>query len=239
MLAILLTACGTGARASTTGSTAPSSTVAADGASGPSGASGPGGGRFNLTPAQRAQLKAYSDCLTQHGVTIQLLARLASGQGFGGRPSGSTGPRGPSGASGQGGGFGGPNGGGPPTTIDQTAFKAADAACAAQRPTGIDIATLLSPRGGFGGNRGANSAAFRAYVSCLSDHGVKVTTPTTSANASPTTAAGSSSSSVPAPVPTFDRNDPAFAAANQVCSALLPNNGAPGGAGTTTTTTQA
>lgn len=68
-----------------------------------------------------------------------------------------------------------------------------------------------APAGGFGGAR--NSQAFQAYTSCLRDHGVDVPDPSTRTS----TSTGQST-----PPPTFDRNDPDFAAANQACQALLP-----------------
>lgn len=68
-----------------------------------------------------------------------------------------------------------------------------------------------APAGGFGGAR--NSQAFQAYTSCLRDHGVDVPDPSTSTS----TSTGQSS-----PPPTFDRNDPKVAAANEACKALLP-----------------
>ena len=78
-------------------------------------------------------------------------------------------------------------------------------------PAGVDTQKLQSAMQACGGGRGfpgggQNSQAFQAYTACLRDHGVKVPTQT--------------GSSTP---PTFDRNSSAFAAANKVCSALLPN----------------
>ncbi len=144
---------------------------------------------------------AYASCLKAHGVD------LGSGtQGPGGTP--------PSGVTpGQGGIPGGGGSAGTPPSlpkgVTQSQFDAAEKACASKRPTG-----------GFGGGGGAGGqAAIQAYVSCLSDHGVKVTS-----SSAATTAAGA------APTPQFDRSDPKFAAANKVCRALLPS-------GATTTTT--
>ena len=79
-------------------------------------------------------------------------------------------------------------------------------------PPGVDQATFdaaqqacasLRPAGGQGGRGGAAGAAYR---SCLADHGVTV----------PSTSSGG-------PPPSIDRTAPNFAAANDVCKALLPN----------------
>jgi hypothetical protein len=72
---------------------------------------------------------------------------------------------------------------------------------------------------GFGRGGGANTQAFTAYLSCLSDHGVTVPTST-----SGTQARGAGALSAV-------RSDPKFATANKTCQALLPT------AGSTTTTT--
>lgn len=118
-------------------------------------------------------------------------------------------------------GFGGGNGGTPPTGTprsfpsggtpgslpggaDQTKIQAAFKACG-------------GTRGGFPGGGAANTQAFAAYFSCLSDHGVTVPTSTSDAQAGP-----AALNSV--------RSDPKFAAANKTCQALLPT------AGPTTTT---
>jgi hypothetical protein len=61
-----------------------------------------------------------------------------------------------------------------------------------------------------GGARGQGSQAFQAYTSCLADHGVVAPDPS------------STDSSAAGPPPTFDRSDPAFASANEICRALLP-----------------
>ncbi|HEV7525143.1 MAG TPA: hypothetical protein VGP92_09260 [Acidimicrobiia bacterium] len=100
--------------------------------------------------------------------------------------------------SGQGGGGGTPRS--LPAGVDAQKFQAALTACG--RTGGR----------GFGG--GANSPAFQAYTSCLSDHGVKV--PPRTASSTP---------------PTFDRTSATFVAANKVCAALLPSR-----TNTTTTT---
>ncbi|MCU1486996.1 MAG: hypothetical protein JWN67_3742, partial [Actinomycetia bacterium] len=93
-----------------------------------------------------------------------------------------------------------------PAGVTQAQLQAAQDACADKRPAG----------GGFGGGGGggaAGSTAFQAYASCLADHGVTVTTASTTAGQ-------------PAR-PGIDRNDPDFAKANETCSALLPQQGSP------------
>lgn len=75
-----------------------------------------------------------------------------------------------------------------------------------------------APAGGLGG--APNSQELQAYTSCLRDHGVDVPDPSSS----------SSTSTGQSTTPSFDRNDPDFAAANEACQALLPSS-------TTTTTT--
>jgi hypothetical protein len=121
---------------------------------------------------------------------------------------------------GAGGGQGGPSfpQGGPPTSssgggrgfrqapagVDQAKYDAARQACQDKLP-----------QGGFGGGGDPAARSARdAYRRCLADHGVQV--PTTVTN-------------TPGPRPTINRDDPAFAAADQVCRPLLP----------TTTTTPA
>jgi hypothetical protein len=154
--------------------------------------------------AGAAGFQAYRACLSQHGVDLPARARTGTppSTGAGGGQGG-----GPPGGFGGGGLGGGGLGGTPPSLpkgVTAAQFAAAQKACASKLPAG--------------GQRGAGGgAALQAYVSCLRDHGVTV-----SGSTSATTTAG-------APRPTFDRNDPKFAAANKVCQALLPNR-------TTTTT---
>jgi hypothetical protein len=101
-----------------------------------------------------------------------------------------------------------PPDGGPgalPEGFDQEAFQKAMEACAD-----------LAPEGGLGaGPGGGGLEAFEAYRSCLADNGVEV----------PETTEGS-------PPASIDETDPDFAAANEVCQALLPDQAQ----GTTTTT---
>lgn len=139
---------------------------------------------------------ALRACLKKQGIDLPA--------GFGGRPGGA-----PSGASGPSGATPGsfPTGGtrgSLPAGVDQEKFQKAIQACGGNR-------------GGFPGG-GANSQAFTAYLSCLSDHGVTVPTSTSGAQAGGASALNAV------------RSDPKFAAANKTCQALLPT------AGSTTTT---
>ena len=86
-----------------------------------------------------------------------------------------------------------------PKGVSQKKFDRAQKACRSKLPNG-----------GRGGGPGGGSEAFQAYLSCLRDHGVKVPEP------------GKNGSNRP---PSFDPNDPTFAAANQTCGVLAPNGG--------------
>jgi hypothetical protein len=146
-------------------------------------------------------LAAYRTCLSQHGVNLPKRTPRT-----GGPPSSGTGTAGGGFGGGGfgGGGFGGGGLGGTPRSlppgVTASQYAAAQKACASKLPTG-----------GFG-RGGLGSPAFQAYTSCLRDHGVTIPGATTQ-----TTTAGS-------PRPTFNRNDPKFVAANQICRALLPTS---------------
>jgi hypothetical protein len=87
------------------------------------------------------------------------------------------------------------------------------------------------PAGGFGGRGfagGASASQIKAYMSCLSQNGVKVPTTTTR----PGGAGGSGFRGFGAGLRGL-RTDPHYAAANRICATLLPARGA------TTTTTAA
>ena len=244
-IAVLLSACGskgsaplsavtTAAVATTTG--APAAAADASGATTTAGPNGQGGAD------RRAAVQAYRDCLTTQGLTLPSAPQRQPGQNgqngqgdpnaqpgdpngnlAGPLPSDQVGPP-PSGQNGQPpvtdangqpvrGGGGGGFGGGLQSIINDPANKAAVDACAS-----------LVPAGGFGGggpggNGGRGGQAFQAYLSCLKDNGVDI--PTTTA---------------PGPPPSFDRNSPAFAAANEKCQVLLPQRS---GNGTTTSTANA
>jgi hypothetical protein len=243
----LLTACGGGsgspASAKTPATTvAPATSTPANNGSTGNGATGNGatgnGGRFgNLTPDQQQQLQAYEQCLAAHGAP--------NGGRFGGF-----------------GGGGNDNGNGnganastpptsdatPPSTIDRQAMQAAQQACEAQRPS------FIGQGGQGGGANGQFGQAVRAYLSCLSDHGVKVPDLGTVPQGStpPTTAAGQSGQSgqngqggrggfggggAIGQAMQQVRSDPNFATADATCKVLLPANTpgqAPAGAPTTT-----
>jgi hypothetical protein len=109
---------------------------------------------------------AYAQCLQQNGVTITMPSAGVRNRPSGGfsrgpdgnrpsgmpRPSGSGFPRG-------GGGFPGGMGMQKPADVDQATWDKAQAACAAQLPSGRP-----------GGNR--DNGANAAYRNCLRDHGV-------------------------------------------------------------------
>jgi len=155
-----------------------------------------------------AAFAAYRTCLSQHGVKLPTRTP-------GSRPPTSSGGTGGGGELG-GGGFGGGGFGGGANATPQ--FAAAQKACASKVPKGGF---------GFGGRGGAGGAAFTAYVSCMKDHGITLST-RRAAGTSITTIAGATTSSSVAPV---DRTSPKFIAANKICQALLPSRP------TTTTTT--
>jgi hypothetical protein len=144
-------------------------------------------------PNQSAALKGYQRCMKAHGVKL----KLPTGGGPPGNgaapPSGFTPPTG-----GTGGGNGNFPGGGlanlKPKGVSTKKWNAAQKACADELPSFA--------------NGGQNSQDFQAYLSCLSDHGVKV----------PSNGG----------IQNLDPNDETFKAANQTCGALLPQGVAPG-----------
>jgi hypothetical protein len=141
---------------------------------------------------------AFTTCLKQHGVTLP-----SGGFGGGGRrgASGASGATGPVGRR-PGGFFGG--GGAGLSQKEQAAFSA----CRSKLPNG----------GQFGGGLrgGANATALKAYLSCLSDHGVTVPKTPVAGASGPAGPGGFRS-----PLASL-RNDPKFAAARQACRVLLP-----------------
>jgi hypothetical protein len=160
--------------------------------------------------SQQTGTEAYLTCLGQHGITIPSFNRPSGGAdarpSFSARPSASARPSftaRPSGSFGAGGGFGGGGGGfggggggfgggflgtQAPDGVDQATWAAATAACASLRPTG-------GPSGGTRG--GGQDSATRAYLNCLTQHGVTQSQATNSA-------------------------DPAVAAALSTCAPLRP-----------------
>jgi hypothetical protein len=176
----------------------------------------PGGGRG---AGFGAALTAFRTCMSGHGITITVPTGRRNANG--GPPSTTPGETRPARGAG-GGGFG--FGGGfanrfatAPAGVDAKKYATAYADCKSKLPTGGGVGALQ------------NNSAFKAYVSCLLDHGVKLpTTPTTVAGGTtPTTATGTTPT-------TFNRNDPKVQAAMKTCRPLLPARGA--GASTTTTT---
>jgi hypothetical protein len=148
-------------------------------------------------------MEAYRTCLSQHGVNLPTsFARRSPGAP---RPSGS-----PGAGRGYGGGFPGFGG----ATPDAATQKAMDA-CKALRPR-------FNGRGGAGG---AGSTAFKAFTSCLKDHGVVLPTPSPGATGS---SGSSGASGRPGGGSGFgalrglDTADPKTAKAYETCRALLP-----------------
>ena len=94
----------------------------------------------------------------------------------------------------------------PTDSIDREAFEAAQEACEDLLPEG---AVMFGGPGGPGG-AGVDASAFRAYASCLADHGVEL--PELGEIGAPAASVGRG-----------DVDDPDFAAAQDVCAALLPD----------------
>jgi hypothetical protein len=215
-LSVALGACGSSGSSAGAAATAPtaSATTAPNGAP--------------TTAAGAAQFEAYTDCLSQHGVTIPPRTR-GSSVPTGAAPSSSA----PGGAGR--GGFG-------LNTNDPT-VQAAMQACASLRP---QFTGQGGGGGGFGPGGAQRTQQFQAYLSCLSDNGVTVPSTTVTSTQPPTTAPtgtdgqaggqrgarGGGLQAVLAQV----RNDPNFATANAKCGVLLPQGGGAPGATTTTTT---
>jgi hypothetical protein len=157
----------------------------------------PGGGRG-------FESAAFTTCLKQHGVTLPNGFGGGRRRGGSGLPGGPGGP-GPIGGSGRRFGF---LGGGAGLSAEQ---QAALTACRSKLPNGGRFGG-----GGFAG--GANATQLKAYLSCLSDHGVKVPTTTS------VPAGGSGPRRFVNPLAHL-RNDPHFAAASQQCAPLAPTRG--------------
>ena len=181
-LAVSLAACGSRSEAdSATSNTVPAVTSSQIPA--PQASSAPNGAP---NPQSTADRTAFRTCLQQHGITLPSRAPGSFGQGGGQGGQGfAGGPGGPAGAQG-GQGFAGGQG-------NSQAFQDAIKACG-----GANF-------GGFRpGGAGPNSAAFQAYRSCLSDHGVTLPT------------AGGARSNLATP-------DPKTAAALKKCAPLRPS----------------
>jgi hypothetical protein len=80
----------------------------------------------------------------------------------------------------------------------------------------------LAPRGGFGGGRGMQE--LQAFRSCLSDHGVKLTTPAPGVRRTPGTGRTPGAERTPGGrmFGGFDTSDPKVAKAVKTCRPLLP-----------------
>ena len=147
-------------------------------------------------PNQNA-LKSYQKCMKVHGVKLKLPTNRGGSPGNGNAaPAGGFTP--PTGGSAPSGAFpGGGLGGGKPKGVSTKEYNSAQKACADKLPSF-----------GAGGPNGQNSQDFQAYLSCLSDHGVKVPTNGGLRN--------------------LDPNDTTFQDANKTCGALLPQGVTPG-----------
>jgi hypothetical protein len=156
-------------------------------------------------------MQAYVACLKQHGVDLPANGRLFGNRnGQGGQGEGASSP--PSSfqlgspPQTQSGNSGAPPS--PPPSIDRAKLQAARDACADLLPEGATFG------GGFGGGAGgADSSAFNAYRSCMSDHGVTIP------------GGQNGGGQTGGPPASIDRNTDAFKSANAVCAPLLPNGG--------------
>jgi hypothetical protein len=192
----VLAACSSGGGSSTTAAGTSSGTTSSSAAPG-AGANGGARGQFG------AAFQVYTACLTKNGVTLPSRAPRVRPSGL---PSGAL-PSGiPSGGFRGGFGGGGFGGGGfsstAPSGVDPGTWAKAYAACASVRPS-------FTPGAGPGGG-GIDATALAAYISCLSDHGVKVT--------------GTGFAALRG----LNRTDPTVAKALTTCAPLLPSR-APGG----------
>jgi hypothetical protein len=193
-----------------------------------------------LTEEQTAALQAYRQCLRDNGAGI--------GRGGQGRPQtgGQAPPVGDATAAAPAGNNpsapeGLPGQGGPVVSIDPAVLQKAQDACASQLPAGMDATTAMNTRGQFGaggpGGAGAGRTSIdptviEAYLSCLKDNGV-VVTETTTTTTSTTVASTAGSSVLPRNRGSrggglfggIDRTTPEYAAANEKCKVLLPNDG--------------
>ena len=148
-----------------------------------------------------AAYSAYTQCLTEHGVTLPSRGAFGGGRrshspgaGFtpGARPSG---------------GYGGYGGGGAFASADPS-MAAAVQACASVRPSGA---------AGFGGGGGfAGSSALTAFRNCMTQQGEAL--PTTRPTAVPTARPTGDARYLDG----LDPSDPKVQAALKVCEALIP-----------------
>ncbi|MBM9509021.1 hypothetical protein [Actinacidiphila acididurans] len=159
-------------------------------------------------------MTAYRDCLSQHGLKLPSFAPRSPGA----RPSGSPGAGRGFGGGGFGGGGRGFGGGGFP------GFGGASPDAATQKA--LDACKSLQPQfSGRGGAGGANSSAFKAFTSCLKDHGVVLPTPSPGA----TNGAGRPGGGFG--FRGLNTSDPKTAKAYDACKVLLPQRSPGSGAG--------
>jgi hypothetical protein len=197
-LAVGLTAvaCGGGSSKAASTTTSPPTSAAAAGAPAGGGAGGRGLG---------TQLTAFRNCMSSHGEPLPTFApRSSTTVAGGGAPAGA--PRG-----GGGGFFGGGGGAGGVGFLlrglnqNDPQVMAAYNACKSQIPASLIQAQQQ------------RSQQLSAFISCMSDHGVTITTGAPAAGTTRTT---------------LDQNSAAY----QTCKVLLPTGGAFGPRGSTTTT---
>jgi len=194
-LVVTAAACG-GGSAKVASTTAPPTTAAA--ASTPQG----GGGRGLGT-----QLTAFRSCMASHGEPLPTFAPRPSTTVVNGAPASPPDSGGPRGGGFFGGGGGGNGLGFVLRGLDQNDPKvmAAYNACKSQIP-----ASLIQ-------GQQQRQQQLNAFISCMADHGVTITTGPPAAGTTRTT---------------LDQNSTAY----ETCKVLLPNGGAFGPRGTTTTT---
>jgi hypothetical protein len=175
--------------------------------------------------ANRAALQAFTSCMSQHGVTIPTFAPRAPRTTLPGQTTvprtttpGDTGGGG--GGGGRGFGFGGAGGLGAVIGSSDPNTQAAVKACEGQLPAG----TLQQLQQG--------QTAIQAYVKCMASHGVTVTGPGGGFRGG-----GQGGGGTTVPGETTLTTTPQYAAANQICRALLPQRGPGNGGGPTTTGT--
>ncbi len=215
VLGLVAAACGGGSSKPAATTTTPSSVAAASSPAGGGGGGGGGAGR-------NSQLTAFRACMATQGEPLPTFAprptttggsgATAIGGDAGAAPGGAGGPGGPGGpGGGRGFGFGGGGAGGLGLFLrglDQTDPKvmAAYNACKGQIPAALIQAQQQ------------RTQALTAFVSCMADHGVTISTAPAAAGTTRTT---------------LDQTTTAY----QTCQVLLPAGGF--GPGRTTTTTTA
>jgi hypothetical protein len=204
---LIATACGGGSSTPATTTTPPTTAAAA---ASPSGGGAGGDTGFN------SQLTAFRSCMASHGEPLPTRPpRSSTTQGTGTTVAPDNGTGGPGGPGG-GGGFGGGGfflgGGGNGTGFllrglnqNDPKVMAAYNACKGQIPASLIQAQQQ------------RSQQLNAFISCMADHGVTISTGPPAADTTRTT---------------IDQSSAAY----QTCKVLLPNGGAFGPRGSTTTT---